>query len=129
MASISLQAVTRRAQRRSAVASREYELRVGELDAIRAGRMRVALAQFRGGLGVSLLDGAEEVLRLVLELIQVRTDGQVTVGHDEPPWMCPSPPTRAKGGSWKPIAVQSRSTTQVDSVLSADGRRPARLWA
>ena len=40
--------------------------------------------ELRERLGVALANGAEEVLRLVLELIQVGTDGQVTIGHDEP---------------------------------------------
>jgi hypothetical protein len=40
-------------------------------------------------VGLAGAHGAEQVLRLVLELIQVGTDGQVTVGHDEPPLVLP----------------------------------------
>jgi hypothetical protein len=35
--------------------------------------------------GLAGVKGAEEILGLVLELIQVRVDGQATDGHDEPP--------------------------------------------
>jgi hypothetical protein len=35
------------------------------------------------------MDRFEQILGLVPELIQVGADGQLTVGHDEPPWEMP----------------------------------------
>ena len=57
------------------------------------------------------------------ELIEIGTDREVTVGHDGPPRGVP-------GVRWcraKEVRVTNRSmiSAQVDSVLSADGWRPA----
>jgi hypothetical protein len=40
--------------------------------------------------GITLPDLPEQVLRLVLELIEVGTDGKMTARHDEPPWKLPA---------------------------------------
>ena len=73
-------------------------------------------------LRISVAKRSEKVLGLVLQLVEVGADGQVTSGHDEPPWSCPwSAGIGHKGGSQEPLR---RAYLQVDSVLSADGRRP-----
>jgi hypothetical protein len=46
------------------------------------GVMRVELRD-RGG--VAAANGAEEILGLPLELAEIRADGEMTIGHDEPP--------------------------------------------
>jgi hypothetical protein len=68
---------------------------------------------------------AKKIFGLMVELIEIGADRQTAAGHDEPPSLRP----------WSARAGQRRfgdhserlKTAQVDSVLSADGRRPARL--
>jgi hypothetical protein len=67
---------------------------------------------------------AQQILRLMLELIEIGTDGQVTIGHDGPPWFeTRGPLARA---TRRFVRTVRRTLAQVDSVLSADGWRPAR---
>ncbi len=70
---------------RRPVAAREHELRIGELRALRRRRLWMVLLDLRDGIGFAAANGAEQILRLVPELFQVGTDGQATIGHDEPP--------------------------------------------
>ncbi len=39
--------------------------------------------ELEDGGRVSLVDGAEQILGLMLQLIEVRANGQTTTGHDE----------------------------------------------
>ena len=110
---------------RRLVAAREHELRVGELGVGRVERIGMVLAQLGERGGIAGVNRAEQILGLVLELVEVGTDGQVTNGHDEPPWKCPG----SAGVGRKEVRENQpllHATAQVDSVLSADGRRPAR---
>ena len=60
------------------------------------------------------------------KLIEIGPNGQVTIGHDEPPQLMPG--IRSIGR--KEVRMSNRSLeqlNQVDLVLPADGRRPERL--
>ena len=70
---------------RCAIAAREHELRVAQLRVRGIDRVGVVLAQLGERGGVAGVDGAQELLRLALELLWVGADGQVADGHDEPP--------------------------------------------
>ena len=109
---------------RRLVASREHELRVGELcgrvrpargDASRAPRWQPGR---RGGSARS------RSFAWCRSWSRSGRTGRRRAGHDEPPWDARGPLASGEGGSVKPNAVLR--CTQVDSVLSADGRRPAR---
>jgi hypothetical protein len=66
-----------------AVAPRERELRVGKLRS-----------------GLLALHVAQQILRLMLELIEIRMDGKMTLGPDGPPSKyARCPPRSGKGGS------------------------------
>jgi hypothetical protein len=80
--------------------------------------------EFRYGVLVTGTDRAEQILGLIPELCQVGTDGQSAGGHDEPPCDARGPLASGRGGSKTPAV--SAVFDQVDSVLPADGRRPAR---
>src|SRR5205085_7060682 len=84
---------------RRAVAAREHELGVGEPRVARCDRIRVKRTEFRGRGGVAIVYGAEQVLGLMLELCEIRPNGQVTSGHNEPPRMPEVRSRRAEGGS------------------------------
>jgi hypothetical protein len=70
---------------RRLVAARKDELRVGQLGAPGVDRVGVVTLELRDRRRITLADRAEQVLRLVLELLEVGTDRQVTGRHDEPP--------------------------------------------
>ena len=79
----------------------------------------------RGEIG-GRLNGArairlQQVLRLVFELIEIRTDGQ-TNGMTSL-LTCPGSAGSGEGGSQDEHTALANM--QVDSVLPADGRRPA----
>ena len=81
------------------------------------------LLQLRQRDGVTSVNIAEEILGLVPELIQVGSDGQATMRHDEPPEV---PGVRWRRARRFVVILPFGTTCQVDSVLSADGMRPAR---
>ena len=84
----------------------------------------MVLAELRERLGIAGVDRAEQILGLVLELVEVGTNGQAANGHDEPPRRCP---WSAGVGRRRFVRTwRVGRDRQVDSVLSADGRRPAR---
>jgi hypothetical protein len=63
----------------------------------------------------------------MLELIEIRLDGKMTFVHDGPPSKYARCPPRS---GKKEVRENLLSVAaQVDSVLPADGRRPARLRA
>jgi len=70
------------------------------------------------------VDGTEKFFGLTLKLLQIGPDRQATNRHDEPPSMSP----RSAGVGQRRFGnhVRTLANGQVDSVLSADGRRPAR---
>ena len=74
---------------RRLVTAREHELRIGELGAGGIDLVRMVFLELRDGVWIAAMDGAEQVLGLVLQLIQVRTNGKATIGYDEPPWELP----------------------------------------
>ena len=74
---------------RRLVASREHELRVGQLRGSGVDRFRMVLAHVGDRVRIAGVDGAEEFLGLTMQLFQVGTDGQAADGHDEPPSMSP----------------------------------------
>jgi hypothetical protein len=43
------------------------------------------LLEIGDGGRIALAESAEQILGLVLELLEVGTDGKFTTGHDEPP--------------------------------------------
>jgi hypothetical protein len=45
--------------------------------------------QFRDGRRLAAADLAEEVFRLVTELVEVGADGEMALGHDKPPTVLP----------------------------------------
>jgi hypothetical protein len=110
---------------RRLVAPRQNELRVGKLGGGRVDRIRVKLAELGDRGGIAGVDRAEQIFGLVLELVQVGNDGQATSGHDEPPRKCPGSACvgRQEVRENRTVTLEN---AQVDSVLSADGRRPAR---
>jgi hypothetical protein len=46
--------------------------------------------QFSSRGWIAAPDRAEQIFRLVPEMIEIGPDGQVTIGHDEPPRECPA---------------------------------------
>ncbi len=50
---------------------------------------RVMPPQLRNRGAIAAPDLAEQILRLVLELIEIGAGRKVTIGHDEPPWELP----------------------------------------
>jgi hypothetical protein len=70
----------------NAVTPGQGELRIGELGIPRLDRFRVMPPQLRDCGAIAVPDLAEQILRLVLELIEIGADRKVTIGHDEPPW-------------------------------------------
>ncbi len=86
-------------------------------------------AQLRDCSRIILFHGAQQILGLMFELIEVGTDGKVAIvellGHNGPPsWSCPG--SAAAGEKEVRENLGFREFAQVDSVLSADGRRPVR---
>src|SRR4051812_30242346 len=49
----------------------------------------MVLAEFCDRAGLTSVDVAEEFLGLPVKLLEIRTDGQTAVGHDEPPRTSP----------------------------------------
>ena len=84
----------------------------------------MVLAQFRNSIGIVRVNRVEKFLGLAMKLFQIGPDGQAADGHDEPPHRSPCPLLSGKGGS--AITSELWQSIQVDSVLSADGRRPVR---
>ena len=82
------------------------------------------LAQLGGRGCVAGVDVAKKVFGLAVKLIEVGPDGQAADGHDEPPSM--SPWSAASGKEVRLSRPNVCQSGQVDSVLPADGRRPAR---
>ena len=73
---------------RRLVAARQHELRIGQLYARGVRSLGMVLLELGERGGIAGAHGAEQILGLVLELRQVRPNGQMP-GHDEPPWCCP----------------------------------------
>jgi hypothetical protein len=67
------------------VASRERELRIGKLGSRRLELAWMIPRKLCRKSGVASMHGAEHVFGLVFELIEIRSDGKVTIGHDGPP--------------------------------------------
>ena len=84
----------------------------------------MVLSKFGHRGGLAPMDRAKEILRLVPQLIQIGTDGDVTIGHDEPPLEWPG--VRTHRAEEVRMNHCTRSN-QVDSVLSADWRHPVGL--
>ena len=75
--------------------------------------------------GVAGMDVPKKFFGLTVQLIEVGPDGQTTDRHDEPPSTGPG----SAGVGQRRFGDHVRTSgdlLQVDSVLSADGRRPAR---
>jgi hypothetical protein len=72
---------------------------------------------------VAATDGVEQIFGLVPELLEIRTKGKTTIGHDGPPR---SGCRRPHAGKKEVRGNRTGVVAQVDSVLSADGWRPAR---
>ncbi len=75
---------------RQPVASRQCGLGIGEFDFCGIdGLLGMMLTQLRDRSRVSLPDGPQQILGLMFELIEVGTDGKVTIvkraSHDGPP--------------------------------------------
>ena len=70
---------------RSAVASCEHELRVGQLRGSGLDRFGMVLAPLGDRIRIAGVDGAEEFLGLTMKLFEIGPDGQAADGHDEPP--------------------------------------------
>jgi len=68
-----------------AVAPRENELGVGKLRAFCGDALRMVLAKVADRGPFPVAKGTQQVLRLVLELVQVRPSRKAASGHDEPP--------------------------------------------
>ena len=49
----------------------------------------MVLPQLLDRSGFTAVNRAEEILCLMFELIQIRTNGKSTIGHSEPPCECP----------------------------------------
>src|ERR1700694_19601 len=60
------------------------------------------LPQLRQRFGIAGVNAAEEIFRLVLELIEVGVDGQLAGGHNEPPLIPGGGWRGARGGSKDP---------------------------
>ena len=70
---------------RQAVAPGQRELRIREPGRRRVGNGRVMLPERRDRRGLAAMDLAQQIFRLVSELIEVGADRNVTIGHDGPP--------------------------------------------
>src|ERR1700757_4861318 len=83
--------------------------------------------EFGPSLGITSLDGAEKLFGLTAKLLEVGADREVTIvqlpGHNGPPSGLPGPQRGRKEVRQEPWISEF---AQVDSVLSADGRRPVR---
>jgi hypothetical protein len=66
---------------RSLVASREHELRIGQLRGRGVGHLRMLCTEFRDRVRIAVVDGAEELLGLTVKLCEVGPDGQAADGH------------------------------------------------
>jgi hypothetical protein len=60
-------------------------LRVRELGGGRFDPFGMVGPELGYGVRFAGVDGAKEILRLMLELIEIRPKGKATIGHDEPP--------------------------------------------
>src|SRR5206468_812107 len=78
---------------RRAIFPREGELRIRELGVRRIYLFGVMCAESGNRVRIAIVNGAEEILGLVLQLIQVRAERQLTGWHDEPPWKARGPLT------------------------------------
>ncbi len=72
------------------ITAREGELCISQLDLIGCDFVWVMLVELGDGGRIAFANGAQQILRLVFELIEVRTDGKSTIGHDEPPLVMPA---------------------------------------
>lgn len=109
---------------RQSVAARQRKLGINERCRLGGGTRRVERGEVGYRVDVTPVNGAEQILGLASELTQVGMHGKMTVGHGLPPWECPM-----SAGDGRKEARENRSSLragQVDSALSADGRRPAR---
>jgi hypothetical protein len=84
----------------------------------------MVLAQLGDCIRIASMDGAEQFFGLTLKLFEIGPDGQATDGHGEPPSMRAWSAGVGQGGS--AIASEGLGSSQVESVLSADGKRPVR---
>jgi hypothetical protein len=84
---------------RHAVAPRERMLRIGQPRVRRIDRPRMVTTQLVDGVWLAAPDGAEQITRLMLQLIEVRPDGKMASGHTSLLICARCPPVRAKGGS------------------------------
>ena len=106
---------------RQAVAAGQRALRIGEPDALRLALSRAVLLEHRDRRGIAAPDVAQQILRLVPKLIEVRADGQVAVSHDGPPSrQARVRYARAKGGSCG-IAMAMRSVRWTRSCPRTGG--------
>ena len=64
---------------RCLITAGECELRIGKFGLIRRDRLRMMLVEFFDRGWIAAPDVAKQILRLVLELIEVGTDGKVTI--------------------------------------------------
>jgi hypothetical protein len=108
-----------------AVASGQGELRIGELGVPRLDRFRVILPQLHDCGKIAVPDLAEQILRLVLELIEIGTDRQMTIGHDEPPSELPGVCWRRAKRRFVRTMIVSRSTRWTRSFPRTGGGRYA----
>jgi hypothetical protein len=108
---------------RGLVTARQGELRVGQLRLRRVQRPGMVLPQLGNRGRIAGADSAKKLPGLMLELIQVRTDGQPPGGMTS---LLVKPGVRWRRARRLNGTQPQCSTAQVDSVLSADGRRPAR---
>src|SRR5688500_19134468 len=67
---------------RNAVAARERELCVGELRGVRLDPLGMVLLELGDRGPITLLNGAEQILRLMLQLLEIGTYRKSNIGHD-----------------------------------------------
>ena len=104
----------------NAVAARKCPLGIGQLCLSRSCRVKAVLLYERHRLRLVRIEIAQQVFRLPAELSEIGANGQFAKRHDGPPIN-----TRIRGRARRFVGTGNRSI-QVDSVLTADGRRPVR---
>src|SRR5262245_29318523 len=70
---------------RQPIAAGERELRVGKLGGARSDILGMTFLKLSYRDGIASLDGVKQIFGLMFELIEIRANWKVTIGHDGPP--------------------------------------------